>query len=52
MKTYTLRDWKYWYDPSTHCWWAARRDEKGNQIGDALNAATQALIITYINMEN
>ena len=26
---------QYWYDRSTRCWWAARFDAAGNQIGNA-----------------
>ena len=51
MKTYALRDWLYWYDRASRCWWAAQHDAEGNQIGEALNAATRPLIITYIEME-
>jgi hypothetical protein len=26
---------QYWYDRGTRCWWAARFDAAGNQIGNA-----------------
>lgn len=48
MKIYQLRDWEYWYDRSTRCWWAARLDASGYQIGEAINAYTKAEILQLI----
>lgn len=46
MKTHTIRDVKYWYD----CvWWAARYDADGNQIGDAVHAASRDGIMREID---
>ena len=41
MNTYTLRDVRYWLNRETRVWWAARYDSNGNQIGDAVHAATR-----------
>lgn len=32
---------QFWYDRQTRCWWAARFDEDGNQIGQAVHAYTR-----------
>jgi hypothetical protein len=32
---------RYWFDRETRVWWAARYDACGNQIGDAVHAATR-----------
>jgi hypothetical protein len=32
---------RYWFDRETRVWWAARYDAAGNQIGDAVHAATR-----------
>jgi hypothetical protein len=48
MKTHTSGDVRYWYDRSTRCWWAARYDSGGNQIGDAVHAATKSEILFAI----
>lgn len=46
MKIHNLQDGvQYWYDKSTRCWWAARFDASGNQIGKAIDAATRAEIV-------
>jgi hypothetical protein len=41
VKTYRLRDVRYWFDRETRVWWAARYDADGNQIGNAVHAATR-----------
>ena len=41
MSTYRLRDVRYWLNRETRVWWAARYDSNGNQIGDAVHAATR-----------
>ena len=40
-KIYKLRDVQYWLNRETRVWWAARYDAAGNQIGDAVHAATR-----------
>jgi hypothetical protein len=41
MKTHYVRNVRYWYDRPTRCWWAAQFDDAGNQMGDAVYAATR-----------
>ena len=41
MKTYKLRDVKYWFDRETRVWWAARYDADGNQIGNAVHSPSR-----------
>lgn len=33
-----------WYDRSTRCWWAAKRDIHNNQIGDAIDTYSRSEI--------
>lgn len=32
---------QFWYDRATRCWWAARFDAEGNQVGQAEHAASR-----------
>jgi hypothetical protein len=49
VSTYRLRDVRYWLNRETRVWWAARYDSNGNQIGDAVHAATRDSIIKEID---
>lgn len=46
MKTYkTKSGWQYWFDANAgQVWYAAKFDENGNQIGDAINAHSRKQI--------
>lgn len=52
MKIYTKDDWQYWYDRSYRCWFAARYDLQGNQLGDSIFAYSKKQLELYIDMEN
>lgn len=41
MKIHKAGGVEYWYDRSVRCWYAAKRDADGNQIGNAVHAATR-----------
>jgi hypothetical protein len=51
MKIYKHKSFEYWYDRSYKIWYAAEFDSEGNQICDAIFAATKELIIKDIDME-
>lgn len=49
MKIHYYRGgWQYWYDHSTRCWWAAKFDKDGNQVGDAIHAARKWEVVGEI----
>ena len=41
MKIYKMKNYEFWYDKNTRCWWAAKYDKNHNQIGDAFHAYTK-----------
>lgn len=46
--TYKGANFEHWYDRSTQCWWLARFDTEGNQIGDAQHEFTKDGIVSMI----
>lgn len=55
MKIHVIIDgayqWNYWHDKSTRCWWCAKYNSIGNQVGYAQHAYTKPEIIAIINAE-
>jgi hypothetical protein len=41
MKIYKINNVEFWYDRSQRVWWASLKDANGNQIGNAVHAATR-----------
>lgn len=48
MKVHKLQDCQYWYDRAFRCWFAARFDCEGNQVGECVDAYTKAEIVQLI----
>jgi len=48
MKIHYYKDFQYWYDRSNRCWWIARFDSDGNQIGAANHAYTKEEVLLWV----
>jgi hypothetical protein len=50
MKIHKYKDYELWYDRTTRCWFAAKFDSNGYQIGDAIDAYTKQELISWIDV--
>jgi len=45
-----MNHFEVYYDRPTRSWWGYWMDDEGNQVGDAVNAASRDWVLIYLGM--